>query len=37
MLALGAEVEVVQPPRLRARVHETAQRITELHSPGGPD
>ena len=37
MLALGAEVEVVQPLRLRARVLETAQRITELHSPGGPD
>ena len=37
MLALGAEVEVVHPPQLRAQVHETAQRITELHSPYGPD
>jgi len=37
MLALGAEVEVVHPPQLRARVHETAQRITELHSPHGQD
>ncbi len=35
MLALGAEVEVVHPPQLRAQVHETARRITELHSPSG--
>ena len=37
MLALGAEAEVVHPLRLRAQVHEAAQRIAELHSPYGPD
>jgi predicted DNA-binding transcriptional regulator YafY len=37
ILALGAEVEVVHPPQLRTQVHKTARRITELHSPYGPD
>jgi predicted DNA-binding transcriptional regulator YafY len=41
MLALGAEVEVVHPPQLRAQVRETARRIAELHSgpnePYGPN
>ena len=32
MLALGAEVEVMHPPRLRAQVLQTARRIAELHS-----
>jgi predicted DNA-binding transcriptional regulator YafY len=39
MLALGAEVEVVHPPELRARVRETAQQIADLHAgpePGSP-
>ena len=37
LLALGAEVEVVQPAELRARVAETAQRIADLHAgPTGP-
>jgi hypothetical protein len=31
MLALGAEVEVVQPPELRARIADTARRIADLH------
>jgi predicted DNA-binding transcriptional regulator YafY len=31
LLALGAEVEVVHPPHLRAQVRETALRIAELH------
>lgn len=47
LLALGAEVEVVQPAELRARVAETARRIADLndeppghddpdgHAPGG--
>ena len=37
MLALGAEVEVVHPPQLRAQVREAARRIAELHSPYGPN
>ncbi len=37
MLALGADVEVVYPPQLRAQVRETARRIAELHSPYGPN
>jgi hypothetical protein len=32
ILALGAEAEIVYPPRLRAQVRETARRIAELHS-----
>jgi predicted DNA-binding transcriptional regulator YafY len=36
MLALGAEVMVVHPPDLRARVAETAQRIADLHSGEEP-
>jgi predicted DNA-binding transcriptional regulator YafY len=32
MLALGAEVEVMHPPHLRAQVLQTARRIAELHS-----
>jgi len=31
MLALGAEVEVIHPPGLRALVGELAGRIAELH------
>ena len=31
MLALGAEVEVVHPPELRARIAETARQIAALH------
>src|SRR5215469_9987822 len=37
LLALGAEVEVVQPPELRDQVRETARRIAELHFPYGPN
>jgi predicted DNA-binding transcriptional regulator YafY len=37
MLALGAEVEVVYPPELRARVAETAQRIADLHAGNDVD
>ena len=33
LLALGAEVEVVHPPHLRAQVRETALRIADLHAP----
>ena len=32
MLALGAEVEVVHPPELRAQIAETARRIANLHA-----
>jgi predicted DNA-binding transcriptional regulator YafY len=32
MLALGAEVEVVHPPELRARVREVAERIAALYA-----
>jgi predicted DNA-binding transcriptional regulator YafY len=32
LLALGAEVEVVQPPELRALVAETARRIADLNA-----
>jgi predicted DNA-binding transcriptional regulator YafY len=32
MLALGAEVEVVHPPELRARIAETARQIADLHA-----
>jgi predicted DNA-binding transcriptional regulator YafY len=37
LLALGAEVEVLHPPQLRARVADTARRIAELNAarPGG--
>jgi len=35
MLALGAEVEVIHPPELRARVRETAWRIAGLHAVPG--
>ena len=34
LLALGAEVEVVHPPGLRAQVRETARKVAELHSDG---
>jgi predicted DNA-binding transcriptional regulator YafY len=33
LLALGAEVEVLHPPQLRARVADTARRIAELNAP----
>jgi predicted DNA-binding transcriptional regulator YafY len=33
LLALGADVEVLQPPELRDRAREVARRITELHAP----
>jgi hypothetical protein len=33
MLALGAEVEVLHPPELRAGVREAATRIAALHEP----
>ena len=37
MLALGAEVEVLHPPELRAGVREAATRIAALHaSPADP-
>jgi predicted DNA-binding transcriptional regulator YafY len=32
MLALGAEVEVIHPPELRARVRQTASQIAGLHA-----
>ena len=32
MLALGAEVEVIHPPELRAQVRETARQIAGLHA-----
>jgi predicted DNA-binding transcriptional regulator YafY len=32
VLALGAEVEVIHPPHLRAQVRQAARRIAELHS-----
>jgi predicted DNA-binding transcriptional regulator YafY len=32
MLALGAEVEVLHPPELRARIAETARQIAALHA-----
>jgi hypothetical protein len=32
MLALGADVEVVHPPELRARIAETATQIAALHA-----
>ena len=35
LLALGAEVEVVHPPHLRAQVRETARRIAGLHTGPG--
>jgi hypothetical protein len=39
MLALGAEVEVLQPPELRAQVRQVAIRLADLHrdDDGGPD
>jgi predicted DNA-binding transcriptional regulator YafY len=36
MLALGAEVEVLHPAELRARVGETARKLAELHRDDGP-
>ena len=36
LLALGAEVEVVQPAELRARVAETARRIADLNAAPDP-
>ena len=37
MLALGAEVEVLHPPELRAGVRDAAARVTALHAgPEGP-
>ena len=35
LLALGAEVEVLHPPQLRAQVGQTARLIAELHSGEG--
>ena len=35
LLALGAEVEVVHPPHLRAQVRETARQIAGLHTGPG--
>jgi predicted DNA-binding transcriptional regulator YafY len=35
ILALGAEVEVIHPPQLRAQVRETARHIAELHAGDG--
>jgi len=32
MLALGAEVEVIHPPELRAQVRRTASHIAGLHA-----
>jgi predicted DNA-binding transcriptional regulator YafY len=32
ILALGAEAEVIDPPELRRRVRDTAERIVALHS-----
>ena len=34
LLALGAEVEVVRPPELRAELARVARRIVDLHSDG---
>ena len=34
LLALGAEVEVVRPPELRAELARVARRIADLHSDG---
>ncbi len=34
LLALGAEVEVVRPPALRAELARVARRIADLHSDG---
>jgi len=36
VLALGAEVEVVHPPELRAEIAETARRIADLHASRTP-
>ena len=35
MLALGAEVEVLQPVELRAQVREAAGKLAQLHSADG--
>jgi predicted DNA-binding transcriptional regulator YafY len=35
MLALGAEVEVLQPADLRAQVREAARKLAEMHSDDG--
>jgi len=35
MLALGAEVEVIHPPELRAQMRETARQIAGLHAAPG--
>lgn len=37
MLALGAEVEVVDPGELRTQVGETARKLAELHADNAPD
>ena len=37
ILALGAEVEVLGPPELRALVHDEAKRIATLHGGDGPE
>jgi WYL domain len=34
LLALGAEVEVVRPPELRAELARVARRIADLHTDG---
>ena len=37
LLALGAEVEVVRPPELRAELARVARRIADLHTDGPDD
>jgi predicted DNA-binding transcriptional regulator YafY len=37
MLALGAEVEVVDPAELRTQVGETARKLAELHADNAPE
>jgi len=34
LLALGAEVEAVRPPELRAELARVARRIADLHTDG---
>jgi predicted DNA-binding transcriptional regulator YafY len=36
LLALGAEVEVLHPPQLRAQLYQTARQIAALHAGDGP-
>ena len=37
LLALGAEVEVVRPPELRAELARVARHIADLHTDGHSD